>query len=135
MTKGQLYTDGGSRGNPGPAAAGCLLYDQDQVLIDFTGVFLGSVTNNQAEYEGLLAGLKLALKNGITDLTIYMDSELVVKQIKGEYKIKDSKMQNLKAKIDNEIGKFKSYNINHVMRNKNQFADKLVNLVLDNVLK
>lgn len=125
-----LYTDGGSRGNPGSSACACFIFANDK-LYSFDSKYLGTSTNNNAEYEGLLLGVKLALKNGIENLQIFMDSELVVKQISGVYKISDENLKSKAMMIQKELKKFASYKINHVLRAENKFADKLVNIVLD----
>lgn len=131
----KLFTDGGSRGNPGPGGIAAILFKSDWLLLDFENKYIPLTTNNQAEYSALIMGLKLAAKNKVSDLTCYLDSELVVKQLNGEYKIKDESMKRLKAEIDTESAKFSSIVYKHVLREKNKFADKLVNLVLDNVTK
>lgn len=128
---GLLYTDGGSRGNPGNAAAGCLLFDSNHKLLNFDAKYLGILTNNQAEYQALMLGLKLATKSGINNLAVHLDSELVVKQLNGEYKIKDEKIQNLKPQIDKLVKNFSKISFTHVLRVNNSYADKLVNLILD----
>jgi len=132
--KAILFTDGGARGNPGNSGSGCVLFTIDYKLIDFDAKFLGIKTNNQAEYMALINGLELALNHQISELNIFMDSELIVKQLKGEYKVKDEKMILLKKSVDNLFTKFKSIEIKHVKREKNSFADKLVNLVLDSAI-
>lgn len=129
--KALLFTDGGSRGNPGPAGIGSILYDVDGKTLDVDARYEGEITNNQAEYKGLLLGLKLAKKHKITILNIYMDSELVVKQIKGEYKVKNIEMKGLKTEVDTALEYFTEYSIHHVKREKNKIADKLVNIILD----
>jgi len=127
----QLFTDGAARGNPGPSGCACLLFDQQGKLLDYNGKFLGSGTNNQAEYRGLLLGVKLALKYGVNMLTCYLDSELVVKQLRGEYKIKDANIAKVKAEIDKNLAGFGKITFVHVPREENRLADKLVNLILD----
>lgn len=127
----QLFTDGGSRGNPGPGAYGYVLFDSAGNLQEKRGKYLGIVTNNQAEYEGLLAGIVAAREHKVTSLSCFLDSELVVKQLNGEYKIKD---KNLKEKalqimkIKNDLG---AVTFTHIPRAKNSVADKLVNEALD----
>lgn len=125
-----LYTDGGSRGNPGPAACAFFLMNGDQV-VDFGGEFLGEVTNNVAEYRGLIYGLRKAIKLDIKDLRVKMDSELVIKQIKGEYKISNSDMKKLSSEVKKLSEEFTSIQFEHVRREENKNADKLVNLILD----
>ncbi|MCA9383443.1 ribonuclease HI family protein [Candidatus Dojkabacteria bacterium] len=127
----KLFTDGGARGNPGPAGLGAALYDINDKLISINAEYGGEITNNQAEYLALIMGVKLAIKEGIKELDVFMDSELVVKQIKGEYRIKDEKMQSLKLELDKQLKKLQSVSFTHVKRDKNKIADKLVNIVLD----
>ncbi len=132
MNKIKIYTDGGSRGNPGSAACAFVVKDEEGKVIYKEGKYLGETTNNQAEYSGLLEGIKYALKNGYKDIDIYMDSELVVKQIKGEYKVKDQGLKEMKAQVDLLFPLLGMYTINHVFRESNKDADKLLNEVLDN---
>ncbi len=127
----KLFTDGGARGNPGPAGLGAALYDINDKLISINAEYGGEITNNQAEYLALIMGVKLAIKEGVKELDVFMDSELVVKQIKGEYRIKDEKMQSLKLELDKQLKKLQSVSFTHVKRDKNKIADKLVNIVLD----
>lgn len=130
MTRFTIFTDGGARGNPGPAACAAVVNDQD------FSEYIGETTNNVAEYRGLLLGLKSALKlagkkSEEVDVEIKMDSELVVKQLKGEYKIKDQNLKLLSAEARPLISKFKSVSFKHVRREENSHADRLVNEVLD----
>jgi ribonuclease HI len=126
-----LYTDGGARGNPGPAASAFFLFTEDMQLVDCNGIYLGETTNNVAEYSGLIAGLKSAAKLGIKELECRLDSELVVKQIGGEYKVKEPQMQKLHAQVCTLMPEFTQVKFKHVPRAENKFADKLVNTVLD----
>jgi len=128
--KGFLFTDGGARGNPGPAGSAAVLFNEKKI-IDFNAKYFDNATNNFAEYNGLLIGLKLASKNQIDELTCFLDSELIVKQLNGEYKVKDSNLKKLKAKVDKLIEDFISIKFEHVPREQNHLADKLVNIVLD----
>lgn len=127
-----LFTDGGSRGNPGNAACAYFLFEDDK-LIDFGGKFLGQNTNNYAEYNGLILGLKAAHKLRIENLTCKLDSELVVKQINGEYKISTDSIKDLAIKVKSEIKNFEKVNVTHVLRADNKLADKLVNLIMDTI--
>lgn len=127
-----LHTDGGSRGNPGVAASAAVLFDQQYNKLDQVGEYIGETTNNQAEYKGLLIGLQLAKKNKVSDLVICMDSELVVKQMLGEYKIKDMGLKDLAEQAKIQLKHFTTYKFKHVRREKNKEADALVNEVLDN---
>lgn len=125
-----VFTDGGARGNPGPAACAAVVNDQD------FSEFIGETTNNVAEYRGLLLGLKSALKlagkkSEEAEVDIKMDSELVVKQLCGEYKIKNQDLKLLAAEVLPLVNKFKKVSFSHVRREENSHADKLVNEVLD----
>ena len=131
MSEAILFTDGGSRGNPGHSGAACILFKANGELIDFKAKAYELLTNNQAEYSGFIDGLKLAIKNGISNLTCNLDSELIVKQINGVYKISDAKIKSLKPQIDDLMHQFASITVQHIPREQNKFADKLVNLVVD----
>lgn len=127
-----IFTDGGSRGNPGKAACAFVVYNDAGKEIYFKSRFLGVATNNIAEYQGLLMALNW-LADGIDKpTTVNMDSELVIKQLKGEYKVKDAKMKELFDKVQSIKKKIKSsVNFNHVVRSLNKRADALVNEELD----
>lgn len=127
-----LFTDGGSRGNPGNAACAYFLFENEK-LIDFGGSFLGQNTNNYAEYHGLILGLKAAHKLGVDNIICKLDSELVVKQINGQYKISSDSIKDLAKKVNDEKKKFKTIELVHVPRAENKFADKMVNIILDNI--
>lgn len=129
--KAILKTDGGSRGNPGEGASAALLFNTNNELIDFNGAYLANTTNNNAEYQALVIGLKMALKAGVSELACYLDSELIVKQLNGEYKIKDQNIKNIKIQIDNLLPGFSLITFTHIPREENRLADKLVNLILD----
>lgn len=129
----RLFTDGGSRGNPGDAACAFFIFDEDK-LVDFGGKYLGIVSNNVAEYNGLVLGLKAAQKLGVENLEVFMDSELIIKQIKGEYKVKSDDMKKEITKVMELNRGFKTITFAHVLRAENKFADKLVNAVLDSRL-
>lgn len=128
-----VYCDGGSRGNPGPAASAFVLFNPAGNLQEKCGKYLGKTTNNQAEYQGLLEGLKAAIRNNVQKLDCYLDSELIVRQMTGEYRIKDPALRQIATF---EIGplrqKFTSLTFNHIPREKNKEADQLVNETLDN---
>jgi ribonuclease HI len=130
-----IYCDGGSRGNPGPAASAFLIYDSNQNLLYSQGNFLGVATNNQAEYQAVLHSLKYLTNLPQIPATIsyFLDSELVVKQLSGIYKIKDPNLQKIAIEIQRLIANSKSANIsfNHIPRSKNSAADLLVNKTLD----
>lgn len=127
-----LYTDGGARGNPGNSACACFLLEDDSV-VDFNGKFLNTATNNFAEYSGLILGLELAIKKGITTIECRLDSELVVKQITGVYKISSPEIKKLADKVKTKLDKFEKISFKHVPREENKLADKLVNVILDSI--
>lgn len=125
-----LNTDGGSRGNPGPGAIGIVLRKGDDILFQ-KGKKIGETTNNQAEYKALIWGLKESLEAGADELRCLLDSELVVKQLNGEYKVKDEKMKPLFAEVLKLRDEFKKVSFRHVERSANKLADALVNKALD----
>ena len=125
-----LFTDGGSRGNPGNSACAYFIFNND-VLEDFGGIFLGTGTNNNAEYLGLINGLKLAIKLKITNLEVKMDSELAIKQILGIYKVSTDSIRELHHEVKMLEKNFKSITFKHVPRAENKFADKLANIIMD----
>ena len=129
--KATLYADGGSRGNPGPAASGAVLYGDDGEVIEEIGTFLGVTTNNVAEWTALLEGLKAALARGVDDIAVRMDSELVVKQLSGAYRVKHPGLIPLHAEAKTLLRKFAHTDVQHVRRKQNAAADALVNQVLD----
>lgn len=129
--KGILYSDGGSRGNPGRSAGGAVLYDENKKELDRQGTYYGIQTNNYAEYKGLIDGLNLAIKHDITDLDIYLDSNLIVEQMNGNWKIKNMNIKPLWEKAKSLCESFQSVSFTHVLRHKNKVADSIVNQVLD----
>ena len=129
--KATLYADGGSRGNPGPAASGAVLYGEDGEVLQEIGTFLGVTTNNVAEWTALLEGLKAAVARGIDDIAVRMDSELVVKQLSGAYRVKHPGLIPLHAEAKALLRKFARTDIRHVPRKDNKAADAVVNQVLD----
>lgn len=133
FTKLSVYTDGGARGNPGPAGLGIIIFDAENNLVDFANFYIGEATNNQAEYSALLKALDIVKKYAPEEVNFYLDSELVVKQLNKEYKIKDEFLRNLATKIEDllKTGGIKKYSFTHVPRAQNKFADKLVNLAVD----
>ena len=126
-----LRTDGGSRGNPGPAAAAFVLEDLDGRVVVSGGRFLGETTNNVAEYEALIWGLDAAIGEGLTELRVLADSELVVRQMCGQYRVKDEKLQKLHAAARQRTLRFDELSIEHVPRSENAAADALVNEALE----
>ena len=128
-----LQTDGGARGNPGPSAIAAVFYNEDLEILNSCSEFIGNATNNTAEYKALILGIESALKNSYSNLDIRMDSELIVKQIKGEYKVKDENLKLLHAKARELLSKVEYYTISHVRREQNKEADRLVNVCLDKI--
>jgi ribonuclease HI len=126
-----MFADGGSRGNPGPAASGAVLFDERGEVLREVGTFLGVATNNIAEWTGLITGLEAALDLGIDDLAVRLDSELVVKQISGAYRVKHAGLIPLHAKAKTLLRRFARVDVQHVRRKENAAADALVNQVLD----
>ena len=126
-----IYTDGASRGNPGPAAAGFVLTDSGGKEVAAKGVYLGEATNNVAEYAGLVKALEAAKEISPEELCIYSDSELMVRQIKGEYKVKSEQIRPLYQQVMSLLESFGCYKIKHVPRGKNARADGLCNRALD----
>jgi ribonuclease HI len=129
-----LRCDGGARGNPGPAAAAYVLIDGDGAEVEARGEYLGSVTNNVAEYRGLLAGLDAAGRLGVRSLKVFMDSELVVRQMTGEYRVKNAGLKPLYEQARTRVARFTSVAFVAVPREDNARADALVNDTLDRVL-
>jgi ribonuclease HI len=123
--------DGGARGNPGPGAAAYALFSPEGSEVEARGDFLGSVTNNVAEYRGLIAGLRAAARHGATRLRIYMDSELVVRQMTGEYRVKNAGLKPLHEEARREVARFANVEFRAVRREENARADQLVNDTLD----
>jgi len=127
-----LFSDGAARGNPGPAGAGALLRSEEGEILAEISEYLGETTNNQAEYQALLLGLKKAEELKLTTLKVFLDSELVVKQLNGDYKVKHPDLIPLYREVSALLKKFPSIAVAHVYREKNKEADKLANLAIDN---
>jgi phosphoribosylglycinamide formyltransferase-1 len=125
------YIDGGSRGNPGPAAAAFVLSDASGTQLEAKAFFLGRATNNVAEYTGLVKALEAAAQMGSEQLSVFSDSELLVKQINGQYRVKSEHLRPLFQQAMSLLSRFKSWKIQHVIRDKNKQADSLVNQALD----
>lgn len=126
-----LYTDGGSRGNPGPSGIGIVILDEHKKKIREVFKYIGDATNNVAEYKALIHGLEEAVLLGATDVIIHIDSELLVKQLNGDYRVKDANMKTLFAKALAVLKKFSAFEVKHIPREKNKDADKLVNKALN----
>lgn len=129
----KTYTDGGSRGNPGPSAIGILICDEAGEILAEHSETLGEATNNIAEYRALIEGMARAKELGATELDCFLDSELVVKQLKGEYKLKNYNMQKLFDEAQKIIAGFKAVSFAHLRREEDKMrrADQLVNFALD----
>ncbi len=130
-TEVKLFTDGGSRGNPGPSAGGYVILDMDDNLLYGNGKYLGITTNNQAEYHSLKGGLEKLCELQVNVVHVYMDSLLVVNQMKGVYKIKNRDLWPIYQAIKDLLPTFKEVEFNHVLREFNKLADEQVNIVLD----
>lgn len=127
----ELRTDGGARGNPGPAALGFVLSDPDGRVVAEEGRYLGKTTNNVAEYQAVIAGLEAAQQAGARGVRLLSDSELVVRQLAGVYRVKDAKLQPLHARATELLDGFEDTEVTHVRREENAAADALVNQALD----
>ena len=128
-----LHTDGGARGNPGPAGIGIVLESPDGDVLAELAEGIGETTNNVAEYKALVAGLRLALDRGVTDIEVRVDSELVVSQLKGRWKVRNERLRTLAAEAGSLLGRFRSANLEHVRRDSNARADALANQGMDAV--
>lgn len=126
-----LFADGGSRGNPGPAASGAVLVGAGGEVLEEVGEYLGTATNNVAEWTALLLGLEAAAARGLRRIAVRLDSELVVRQLKGEYRVKHAALQPLHKRAMALLRRFDHVDVRHVPRKQNALADKLVNQVLD----
>lgn len=132
MSEMIIHSDGAARGNPGPAGAGAVITDVSGKIISEVCRYLGGdLTNNQAEYRAMLLALIEAKKNGATRVRIFADSELVVKQISGEYKVKNGGLKPLHAETKALLREIGSYTVEYIPREKNKRADKLANLAID----
>jgi ribonuclease HI len=126
-----VNVDGGSRGNPGPAAVGVVVQDGDGEVLEEVAERIGRATNNVAEYRALLLGIERARELGASELELIGDSELIVRQVKGEYKVKDAALRELHAEATRALEGFEEWSIRHVPRERNSEADSLVNRALD----
>lgn len=125
------YTDGGARGNPGPAAIGVVVKNAHGKTVTAFGRYLGETTNNQAEWQALVAAVETALKAGATEIACFLDSELVVKQMNREYRVRDVALQPHFTKIWNMSAHLTHISFTHIPRERNKEADALVNHALD----
>ena len=126
-----VNVDGGARGNPGPAAIAAVVQNPAGEVLEERGERIGTATNNVAEYRALLLGIERAAALGASELELVGDSELVVRQLKGEYKVKDASLRELHAEAAKALEAFERWSIRHVRREQNLEADRLVNEVLD----
>ena len=129
--KARLSTDGGARGNPGPAAYGYVLEAEDGTILDARGEAIGVATNNVAEYRALRAALEKAVELGLGDVEVVSDSELLVKQMRGEYKIKNEALRKLADEAERLEDRLGRVTYTAVRREHNELADRLVNEALD----
>ncbi len=127
----RLHTDGAARGNPGEAGAGIILYDADNRELAGRSCYLGRCTNNVAEYRALILGLETAREMGCSELRIFLDSELVVRQIRGTYRVKSADLKPLHARAMELLAGFHRWRIHHVARSENRCADALANQGID----
>ncbi|MCW2963021.1 MAG: pspA 1 [Actinomycetia bacterium] len=129
--KARLFTDGGARGNPGPAAYGFVLESEDGTVLAAEGEAIGTATNNVAEYSGLIAGLQKAVELHVPQVEVVSDSELMVKQMRGEYRVKNEALRELYNEATALARRVGNVEYRHVKRAHNELADKLVNDALD----
>jgi ribonuclease HI len=129
--KARLFTDGGARGNPGPAAYGYVLEADDGTVLAAEGMAIGEATNNVAEYSGLIAGLRKAVELHVPELEVVSDSELMVKQMRGEYRVKNEALRELSLEAARLARGLENVEYRHVKRAHNELADRLVNEALD----
>ena len=127
----RLFTDGASRGNPGQAGAGAVLLTENGEELATRSVYLGTCTNNVAEYKALLIGLEEALRQGCSELTVALDSELIVRQIQGRYKVKNEGLLPLFQQVRERLARFGKWSVTHVPRAQNARADQLANQGID----
>ena len=130
-----LMVDGAARGNPGEAGCGAAIADENGVILKELSRYLGRTTNNVAEYEGLLMGLDALLKLGQKHIVVQSDSQLLVRQLNGEYRVRDEKLKVLFAQATRLLRQFGSYRIVHVRREMNKLADRLANRGIDQAIK
>ncbi|TFG91268.1 MAG: ribonuclease HI family protein [Syntrophobacterales bacterium] len=130
----QLYTDGACRGNPGSGGAGAVLFDENGDILTTAKKFLGTCTNNEAEYAALILGLEKALSDGHKTIQVFLDSELLVRQINGIYRVKNDRLKTLMQEVQRHLALFDGYTVKHVPRSENAVADRLANEAIDDEL-
>lgn len=126
-----MYTDGAARGNPGPAGIGVVIYDDNNAILDEYCAYLGTATNNEAEYRALIAGLERAARHVPCSLSIFMDSELVARQMNGVYRVKHPNLIGLFETARAKLSAFEKVIIAHIPREKNKAADRMANKAID----
>ncbi len=131
MEKLIIFSDGGARGNPGPAGAGAIIYNENKDVVAEVSNFLGVTTNNQAEYQALILALRKAVSLGASEIACYLDSELVVCQLNREYKVKNKDLAPLFLQVYNLSLSFKKITFHHIPREQNKEADRLANEAMD----
>jgi ribonuclease HI len=129
-----LHIDGAARGNPGPAGIGVVLWDEAGAIREEHQAYIGKATNNMAEYEALLFGLRKARELGYSAVKVFSDSELLVRQIRGEYRVKHPRLRQFYDQVQHLVRSFETFEINHVGRETNTRADLLANRAIDAVL-
>jgi len=127
----RVFSDGAARGNPGPAGAGAVVLGPDGTVLAQRGRFLGTATNNVAEYQGLLLGLKAAQELGAREVEVLADSQLLIRQLSGHYKVKHAGLKPLHAEALRMLGAFERYDLKHVPREENTLADEMSNRAID----
>jgi ribonuclease HI len=126
-----VYSDGASRGNPGPAAIGAVVYDDSGRELHTVSLRIGRATNNEAEYRAAIAALEAALALGLRDVELRMDSELIVRQLDSRYKVRNPALRRLFGRMKDLQWRFTSFQVKHVRREENRRADQLANEALD----
>jgi ribonuclease HI len=126
-----LHTDGASRGNPGLAGAGAVLFDAEGQIVEELFLFLGEATNNEAEYRALILGLEAAIRHAPSRLTVRLDSELIVRQLEGRYKVRNERLKPLFAEAERLLARLPCRTMEHVARAQNADADRLANRAID----
>lgn len=134
MKKIVIFTDGASRGNPGPAAIGVVLRDTEGKIVTQISQCIGRTTNNQVEYRAIIVALEKALELGATHVELNSDSELVVRQIDGRYRVKNATLKPLHQHVKRLLGRLEGFTVNYIPRQRNTEADKLANMALDSMV-
>ena len=126
-----IHTDGGSRGNPGPAGYGVVVSDAYGCVLLERGGFIGRATNNEAEYQGLITGLRIARELGAAEITVRSDSQLIVRQINGDYKVRCARLRRLYDEAHSLLAGFNTWRVEHIPREQNDRADELAHRAMD----